>query len=83
MRVITIILILLVLGLYFYTDSTKGIMQMTGRTVKDAAKEIASSDEIKDVVFDIKNSTMEMIKDARTTGIQEQDKDTNVRRAIE
>jgi len=38
MKILVIILILLVFGLYFYTDATKEVISVSGNVVKESSK---------------------------------------------
>jgi hypothetical protein len=66
MKLLTILLILMILGLYFYTEETKGIIRVTGHATLDAAKsvtkQIVQSQEFKEIKNDIINKTVNSTK---------------------
>jgi len=69
MKLLVIFLILLILGLYFFTDATKGLMKVTGKATWTAAngivKAVADSNEYKEIKQDIKNKTEEKISELK------------------
>jgi len=54
MKIVVIILVLLVVGLYFYTEQTKGTISITGNAAKEIYEE--SKPLIKDTAVNITNS---------------------------
>ena len=63
--ILVIFLVLLILGLYFFTEPTKDLMRLTGKAVVDVAKdtfnEVKDSDEFNELKGDFKNKTKEEI----------------------
>jgi len=63
---LVIFLILLVLGLYFFTEPTKSVIRTTGKAVAEVSKgvfeEVKNSQEYENLKQDIKNKTKEIIK---------------------
>ena len=61
MKVIVIILLLLILGLYFFTEPTKGLIKVTGNAVVKVTKsifnEVKDSQEFQDLKQNITNTT--------------------------
>ncbi|MBU0628257.1 MAG: hypothetical protein KKC75_03640 [Nanoarchaeota archaeon] len=66
MKIIVLLLILLVLGLYFFTEPTKGIIRVTGRAAaavtKEVINDVRTSQEYAQLKDDIKNQTMESLQ---------------------
>jgi hypothetical protein len=64
--ILIVFLIFLILGLYFFTEPTKGIIKVTGKAVSHVTKgvfhEIKDSDEYNDLKHDIINKTKEQLK---------------------
>ena len=58
-NILIFILILLVIGLYFAPDITRGVLGVTGNAVKDVTKnmfdEVKDSDEVKNLTKEAKN----------------------------
>ena len=61
MKIIVVILILLILGLYFFTEPTKGLIKVTGNAVvkvtKSVFNEVRDSNEFKEIKQNITNTT--------------------------
>ncbi len=61
MRFLTVILLLIIIGLYFYTDATKEVLKTTGNAVKAAGKgaveEIKENPDVQQAWKDVKNKT--------------------------
>ena len=66
MRIITILLILLCVSFYFMPDSTKDIVNITGKTVYNVGKQvwdnIKDTNEVQEYKEDVINKTQEVVK---------------------
>lgn len=66
MKLIVIILLLLVLGLYFFTEQTKDVMRVTGRAATTITKEVVNdvrhSEGYIQLKEDLKNKTKESLQ---------------------
>ena len=64
-KVLITILVIIILGLYFFTEPTKGLLKITGKATWTAAKGIVkavgNSNEYKEIKQEVKNITQEQI----------------------
>lgn len=69
--ILIVFFILLILGLYFFTEPTKGLIKVTGKASINIAKkifnEVKDSDEYNELKQNIENKTKERLED----GLQE------------
>lgn len=65
--ILIVFLILLILGLYFFTETTKGLIKVTGKAASNIAKkifnEVRDSDEYNELKQNIENKTKEKLED--------------------
>ena len=66
MKITVVLLILLVLGLYFFTEPTKGVIRVTGRAAaavtKEVVNDVRASEEYAQLKDDIQNKTIESLR---------------------
>lgn len=66
---VILVLLLLVLGLYFFTEQTKGVMRVTGRAAATVTKEVVNdvrhSEEYIQIKEELKNKTKESLQKIR------------------
>lgn len=59
---VIIILIMIIFGLYFYPESTKGLIKVTGKAIVGAVKEITSSKEYNEIKENVTKNITRIVK---------------------